>query len=45
MENKTEDLQEKPPFFKNWRGLYTFILLFELALILLFIFITNTYQA
>jgi len=42
MENK---LEEKPPFFKEWKGLYTFILVFELLLILIFIWISNTYGA
>jgi len=42
MENK---LEEKPPFFKEWKELYTFILVFELLLILIFIWISNTYGA
>jgi len=42
MENK---LEERPPFFKKWSGLYTFILVFEIILILIFIWITNTYSA
>tara|TARA_B110000046_G_scaffold88676_2_gene96800 strand:+ start:38202 stop:38330 length:129 start_codon:yes stop_codon:yes gene_type:complete len=39
MENKFE---ENPPFFKEWKGLYTFVLVFEVVLILIFIWISNT---
>jgi len=47
MSKKEEEskLADSPPFFKNWKGLYLFILLFELGLILFFIWITNTYHA
>ncbi|NOG58127.1 MAG: hypothetical protein HND54_10370 [Bacteroidetes bacterium] len=44
MENKPNDINDKPPFFKKWSGLYLFILGFELFLILLFIWITNTFN-
>jgi len=45
MENNSDEIiNDKPPFFKKWSGLYIFILLFELALIILFIWITNNYQ-
>ncbi len=33
---------EAPPFFKDWKGLYAFVLIFELALILLFVLITQS---
>jgi len=42
MENK---LEEKPPFFKKWSGIYLFILTVEVLLIILFIWITNTFSA
>lgn len=41
MANKTED---QPPFFKKWSGLYIFLIAVEIALILLFIWITNTFS-
>jgi hypothetical protein len=44
MENKPADINEGPPFFKKWSGLYLFILGFEIALILVFIWITNFYN-
>jgi len=45
MENeKKEKLDDGPPFFKKWSGLYIFILVVELILILFFIWITNTFQ-
>lgn len=39
-----ESINEKPPFFKKWSGLYIFLLVFQLLLILIFIWITNTFQ-
>jgi hypothetical protein len=42
---KQNKLSESPPFFKDWKGLYLFILCFEVALILFFIWITNNYHA
>jgi len=46
MENKEgSSIEEKPPFFKKWKGLYLFLIVFELLLILFFIWLTNTYQA
>tara|TARA_R110002072_G_scaffold112894_4_gene242022 strand:- start:167 stop:304 length:138 start_codon:yes stop_codon:yes gene_type:complete len=45
MENKVEKLKESPPFFKKWSGLYLFLLFFELLLILIFIWMTNSFHA
>jgi len=44
MEKNKEITEEKPPFFKAWKGLYAFILIVELVLILLFILMTNSYS-
>ena len=44
MVNKLEEEQEGPPFFKKWSGLYTFLIVVELLLILSFIWITNTFN-
>jgi hypothetical protein len=41
---KKNKLEDAPPFFKEWKGLYLFILAVEVVLILLFILITNTYH-
>gem|GEM_PF-2560498 len=41
MSDQREDINDGPPFFSNWKGLYVFVLLFELVLIFLFIAITN----
>jgi len=42
--NKEVDSFGKPPFFSSWSKLYVFVLLFEVALILLFLLITNQYS-
>ena len=46
-EEKEENKEEigRPPFFKEWKGLYLFVILFEIALIIAFILITNTFSA
>ena len=43
-EEKEKKLADSPPFFSSWKGLYLFILAVEVALILFFILITNTYH-
>ncbi|MEQ8910031.1 MAG: hypothetical protein RIC95_12610 [Vicingaceae bacterium] len=43
-EEKETKLADSPPFFKQWKGLYLFILAVEIVLILFFIWITNTYH-
>jgi hypothetical protein len=42
--NKDSETFGKPPFFSSWRKLYIFVLLFEVALILIFLLITNLYS-
>tara|TARA_B100000508_G_C11439462_1_gene267935 strand:+ start:863 stop:994 length:132 start_codon:yes stop_codon:yes gene_type:complete len=36
---------DRPPFFKRWKDLYFFVFLFEVVLVVLFIWITNLYAA
>lgn len=40
----SEEPIQKPPFFKTWAGLYTFVITFLVVLILLFTWITVSYQ-
>jgi len=39
-----ENNLQKPPFFKNWKGLYLFVLGFLAFLIILFYLLTDTYK-
>jgi glucose uptake protein GlcU len=39
-----ENNSQKPPFFKNWKGLYLFVLGFLAVLIILFQLLTTTYK-
>lgn len=43
--DQKQDINDKPPFFNKWKGLYAFVLLFEVVLILLFIWITKSFGA
>lgn len=45
MSNELEDLENKPPFFKNWKGLYAFVLIFEVVIVLLFIVLTKFFSS
>jgi len=39
-----ESKLQKPPFFKNWKGLYLFVIGFLAILIILFKLLTNSYN-
>ena len=41
---KEFEKEQQPPFFKTWKGMYTFVLAFLATLILLFHLFTKIYE-
>lgn len=44
MEKEENILEEKPPFFSNWKKLYVFIIAFEVVLMGLFYWMTVSFN-